>query len=285
MTNGNLSTTTVPEAVILIAGKGAYPVEIAQSARSQGVKRLVVLAFKGETERSLATWADEIIWLHLGRLNDLLSAVQATGITQAVMAGQITPTSLFSVRFDSRTLDLLKRLPVKNAETIFGAIGEELRQVGVELLPAWLFMKPAMPASGVLTRRVPSAAEKNDIAIGIRAAKTTSGLDIGQTVTVKDGVILAVEAFEGTNATIKRGGELGGAGMVVVKVAKLNHDVRFDIPVIGLRTLECMRKVKASVLAVEAGRTILLEREKLIRTADDWSISIEAVDAGHEQFG
>jgi DUF1009 family protein len=285
MTNGNLSTTTVPEAVILIAGKGAYPVEIAQSARSQGVKHLVVLAFKGETERSLAKWADDIIWLHLGRLNDLLSAVQATGITQAVMAGQITPSSLFSVRFDSRTLDLLKRLPVKNAETIFGAIGEELRQVGVDLLPAWLFMKPAMPAAGLLTRRVPSAAEKNDIAIGIRAAKTTSGLDIGQTVTVKDGVILAVEAFEGTNAAIKRGGELGGPGMVVVKVAKLNHDVRFDIPVIGLRTLECMRKVKASVLAVEAGRTILLEREKLIRTADDWSISIEAVDAGHEQFG
>jgi DUF1009 family protein len=137
----------------------------------------------------------------------------------------------------------------------------------------------------VLTRIAPTEAQKNDIAIGLRVAKTTSGLDIGQTVTVKDGMILSVEAFEGTDAAIRRGGELGGPGLVVVKVAKLGHDVRFDIPVIGKRTLEVMRKVKASVLAVEAGRTLLLERDKLIRAAEDWSISIEAVESGHEHFG
>jgi DUF1009 family protein len=285
MTNEKLSFSPVPEAVILIAGKGAYPLELAESARRQGVKRLFVAAFKGETERRLAGLADEIAWLRLGRLDDLLAALAATGIRHAVMAGQITPTSLFSVRFDARTLTLLRKLPVKNAETIFGAIGGELASLGIALLPAWMFMQSAMPAPGVLTRRIPTEAEKKDIALGLRVAKTTSGLDVGQTVTVKDGVILSVEAFEGTDAAIRRGGDLGGPGLVVVKVAKRGHDTRFDIPVIGLRTLEGLRKIKAAVLAVEAGRTLLLEREKLIRAADDWSISIEAVDAGDEQFG
>jgi DUF1009 family protein len=281
----SLPQTTVPETVILIAGKGSYPLELARAARVAGVKRLVVAAFKGETDKQVAALADESVWLRLGRLDDLLTALGKTGIRHAVMAGQITPTSLFSVRFDTRTLALLARLKVKNAETIFGAIGDELKAIGIDLLPAWLFMRSAMPAPGVLTRRTPTASEKNDIAIGLRVAKATSGLDIGQTVALKDGVILAVEAFEGTDAAIRRGGELGGPGMVVVKVAKLGHDVRFDIPVIGRRTLEVMRKVKASVLAVEAGRTLLLEREPLIRAADDWSISIEAVDSGHEHFG
>jgi DUF1009 family protein len=279
------TTPAIPEAVILIAGKGAYPLELAQAARHEGVKRFVVIAFKGETDRQVAALADEAVWLRLGRLDDLLDALGRTGIRHAVMAGQITPTSLFSVRFDARTLALLRRLPVKNAETIFGAIGEELKTIGIELLPAWLFMRSAMPRPGVLTRIAPTEAQKNDIAIGLRVAKTTSGLDIGQTVTVKDGMILSVEAFEGTDAAIRRGGELGGPGLVVVKVAKLGHDVRFDIPVIGKRTLEVMRKVKASVLAVEAGRTLLLERDKLIRAAEDWSISIEAVESGHEHFG
>jgi DUF1009 family protein len=275
----------VPEAVILIAGKGSYPLELAEAARQQGVKRLFAVAFKGETERRIDRLADETAWLRLGRLDDLLAALAPTGIKHAVMAGQITPTSLFSARFDTRTLALLRKLPVKNAETIFGAIGEELRSIGIELLPAWMFMQTAMPPAGLLTRRVPTESERLDIALGIRVAKTTAGLDIGQTVTVKDGVILSVEAFEGTDAAIRRGGELGGPGLVVVKVAKLGHDVRFDIPVIGMRTLESLRKVKAAVLAVEAGRTLLLEREKLIRAADDWTISIEAVDSGHEQFG
>lgn len=285
MMNGTPSLPAVPDTVILIAGKGSYPLELAQCARRQGVKRLFVAAFKGETDRQVAALADDAIWLRLGRLDELLEALAKTGIRHAVMAGQITPTSLFSARFDARTLALLGRLPVKNAETIFGAIGGELRAIGVELLPAWMFMQSAMPAAGVLTRRVPSESEKRDIALGIHVAKSTSGLDIGQTVTVKDGVILSVEAFEGTDAAIRRGGDLSGPGLVVVKVAKLGHDVRFDIPVIGRRTLEVMRKVRASVLAVEAGRTLLLEREKLIRAAEDWSISIEAVDSGHEHFG
>jgi DUF1009 family protein len=283
--NGKAPFPAVPEAVILIAGKGSYPLELAESARQQGVKRLFAVAFKGETERRIDRLADETAWLRLGRLDDLLATLAPTGIKHAVMAGQITPTSLFSARFDARTLALLRRLPVKNAETIFGAIGEELRTIGIELLPAWMFMQASMPPAGLLTRRAPTESERRDIALGIRVAKTTSGLDIGQTVTVKDGVILSVEAFEGTDAAIRRGGELGGPGLVVVKVAKLGHDVRFDIPVIGLRTLEGLRKVKATVLAVEAGRTLLLEREKLIRAADDWTISIEAVDSGHEQFG
>ncbi len=274
-----------PDAIILIAGKGAYPLELACSARQQGVKRLHVIAFKGETDRKLEKWADAVTWLRLGSLDKLLAALAPLGIPHAVMAGLITPTSLFSLRFDARALALLRRLPVKNAETIFGAIAEELRAAGIDLLPAWMFMQSAMPAPGNLTRRSPSETEARDIALGLKVAKHTSGLDIGQTVVLKDGVVLAVEAFEGTDAAIRRAGELGGPGIVVVKVAKLGHDVRFDIPVIGMRTLEGLRKVKASVLAVEAGRTILLERDRLIRAADEWSISLAAVDSGHERFG
>lgn len=275
----------VPDSVILIAGKGAYPLELAESARRQGVKRLFAVAFKGETDRRIEALADKTVWLRLGRLDDLLDALRPTGIPCAVMAGQITPGSLFSARFDARTLSLLRRLPVKNAETLFGTVGDELRAIGIKVLPAWMFMQSAFPVPGVLTRRPPTESEARDIALGMRVAKITSGLDVGQTVSVKDGVVLAVEAFEGTDAAIRRGGELGGPGSVIVKVAKLGHDVRFDIPVIGMRTLECMRKAKATVLAVEAGRTILLERDKLIRAADEWTISIEAVDSGHERFG
>ena len=275
----------VPESVILIAGKGAYPLELARAARLAGVKRLFLCAFKGETSRDLEPLADGAVWLHLGKIDDLLKALSSTGIRHAAMAGRITPSSLFSVRFDARTLDFLRGLKVKNAETIFGTVARLLREIGVDLLPAWYFMRSAMPAPGLLTSRPPTDTERHDIALGVKVAKVTSGLDIGQTVVIKDGVVLAVEAFEGTDAAILRAGDLGGPGGVVVKVAKLGHDERFDIPVVGPRTVESMRKARASVLAVEAGRTLLLERDKLIRAAEQASISIEAVETGDERFG
>jgi len=281
----NAPLSPAPDSLILIAGKGAYPLELARSARAQGVRPLHVIAFKGETDRAIEASADQTTWLRLGSIDALLDAARSTGIRHAVMAGQITPTSLFSIRFDARALSILRTLPAKNADTLFGAVARELASIGIEILPAWMFMQTAMPAPGVLTRRAPTPVEARDIALGLRVAKTTSSLEIGQTVAVKDGVILAVEAFEGTDAAIRRAGTLGGPGIVVVKVAKLGHDVRFDIPVIGPRTLDGLRKVKAAVLAVEAGRTILLERERLIRAADDSGISLEAVDFGHARFG
>ncbi len=273
----------MPETLGVIAGLGAYPWQLARSAHSQGVKRVVAFAFKGETERVIGRFADEVVWLHLGSLGALLDAVKAKGITQIVMAGQIKPTRLFSLRLDAKAIGILKTLKTKNAHTIFGAIADELRAAGAELLPASCFMETEMPEAGVLGRRAPDAREWADIQLGAKVAKVTSGLEIGQTVVVKDGTVLAVEGFEGTDETILRAGRLGGAGAVVVKVAKLGHDMRFDIPIIGLRTFKMLKKAKISCLAVEAKRAILLEREKLVAEADRLDIAFTAFDAMAER--
>ena len=273
-----MTTQPIPESLGLIAGKGAYPRLLAASAKKQGVRRVFAVAFRGETDSVIQKCADEVVWLRFGQLEALLEAFRTSGVRQAVMAGQITPTHLFTMRLDRRALSLLTKLRERNAETIFGAIADELRTVGVELLPASLFMESAMPEAGVLSARPPTDREKADIEIGLSVAKMTSGLDIGQTVVIKEGTILAVEAFEGTDAAIARAGKLGGPGAVIVKVAKRGHDMRFDIPVVGEHTLRSLRKIKASALAVEAHRTILLEREKIIAEANRLNLCLVSVD-------
>lgn len=267
----------LPESLAIIAGRGVYPQVLADSARKQGVKRLCAVAFKRETDSALEKLVDEIRWVPLGHLQAMLDALQSLGSQWAVMAGQIKPTHLFNIRPDKRMVDLLARLKERNAETIFGAVGEELKTVGVELMQASLFMEAAMPEAGPIGHIPPTEAQWEDIRLGLRVAKATSGLDIGQTVVIKEGTVLAVEAFEGTDETILRAGGLGGPGSVVVKVAKRGHDMRFDIPVIGDRTFRSMKKSRASVLAVEAGRSILLEREKLVSLADRAGIAFLAV--------
>lgn len=274
------STPQMPESLALIAGKGVYPLLLAESAKKQGVKRVCAVAFRHETEPAIEKYADEVKWLRLGQLQALLDAVRETGMRHAVMAGQLTPTALFHVRLDSLAVAELGRLKVRNAETIFGAVADLLKQNGTELLPASQFMESHMPAAGVLTVRVPTPAEESDIRLGFKVAKTTSGLDIGQTVVVKDGIILAVEAFEGTDAAIRRAYDLNGAGTVIVKVAKQGHDMRFDIPVIGMGTMKLLKKVSASLLAVEANRTIILEREKVVGEANRLNICLVAVEEG-----
>lgn len=258
----------VPESLGIIAGKGVYPRLLADSARKQGVKRLFAVAFRKETDPMLEKYVDQVEWLYLGQLGAMLDALKASGVKHVVMAGQITPTHLFRIRMDGPMLALLSRLRVRNAETIFGAVGNELKKIDVELMPASLFMEHAMPEAGVLSSRAPTEQEAADIQLGLKVAKLTSGLDIGQTVVIKNGTILAVEAFEGTDAAITRAGELGGAGSVVVKVAKRGHDMRFDIPVIGEHTMKSLRRIKAAALAIEAKRTILLDREVVIAEAD-----------------
>ncbi len=267
---------SVPEAIGIIAGKGAYPRLLAESARQQGVSRIAVLAFKGETDKRIEALADSVDWINVGQLDRMLTLMGKQDIRHAVMAGQITPTNLFRVRMDARMLALLKSLDQRNAHTIFGAIGKELANIGIELLPANQFMETSMPAAAVLTSRSPTDAEQADITLGHEVAAVTSGLDIGQTVVIKEGTILAIEAFEGTDTTIKRAGKLAGPGAVIIKVAKPNHDMRFDIPVVGLHTLKVLKKIKASVLAVEAGRCILLEKEKIIAQANQQNLCIVA---------
>ena len=261
----------------IIAGRGVYPRILAASAKQQGVRRVFAAAFRGETDRRICQVADEVSWVHLGSLGALLDAFKASGVRKAVMAGQIKPTHLFQLRMDCRMIDLLKRLRERNADTIFGALADEMASIGVELLPAYLFMESCMPAPGRLTRKAATQREQQDIELGLKVAKATSCLEIGHTVVVKEGTVLAVEAFEGTDKAILRAGRLGGRGAVVVKVAKKGHDMRFDIPVIGLRTLKTLRKAKISCVALEAGRTILLEREKVIAEADRMGLSMTAV--------
>ncbi|MCZ7591389.1 MAG: UDP-2,3-diacylglucosamine diphosphatase LpxI [Kiritimatiellae bacterium] len=270
-------STAIPESLGVIAGKGVYPIEFARSARAQGVKRLFTVAFKGETERSIEKLVDEVHWLYVGQLQALLDVFRKSGVTTAVMVGQITPTHLFRIRPDRAMMNLLASLKQRNAETIFGAVGAEMQTIGIELAPASLFMESAMPAPGLLAARAPNEEEAADIELGLQVAKATSGLDIGQTVIVKRGTVLAVEAFEGTDEAILRAGKLGGAGGVVVKVAKRGHDMRFDIPVVGMHTFKVLKKADISTLAVEAGRTILLERERLIAEANRLNIAFTSV--------
>jgi len=265
-----------PTRFALISGKGVYPRILAESARKQGAEHISAIAFRRETDPVIAGLADETHWVHLGQLARMLDAIKSSGVSHAIMAGQITPTHLFNVRMDGEMLALLKGLKTRNAETIFGAIAAKLKEIGVELLPASLFMEPFMPGPGVLSSRHPSGSEEADIDLGIKAALATSSLDIGQTVVIKEGTILAVEAFEGTNDTIRRAAKLAGPGSVVVKLAKQGHDMRFDIPVVGTHTIKVLKKARAAVLAVEAGRAILLEQDEVIKAADRAGLALVA---------
>ena len=272
----------MPETLGVIAGRGTYPWQLARSAHAQGVKRVVAFAFRGETSWRIEHYADETVWLRLGQLRATLDAIQSRGVTKLVMAGQIKPTRLFSLRLDAMAFGILRSLPKKNAHTIFGAVADEFRKIGAELLPAYCFMETEMPAAGPIAGREPDERERTDIRLGARVAKVTSGLEIGQTVVVKDGTILAVEGFEGTDETIRRAGRLGGPGAVVVKVAKRGHDMRFDIPIIGLRTFKNLKKAGISCLAVEAKRSILLDRERIEAEAEKRGLAFVAIDAEAE---
>jgi len=263
----------------IIAGNRTLPLELARQARAQGVSPLVAVAFEGETDPALAALVDEITWVRVGQLTKLITAFTSRGVTRCVMVGQIAPKNLFDVRPDLRAMGLLFRLKEKNAHTIFGAIADELQKDGVELVAATQWLRPLMPAAGFLLGPKLSAAEQSDIAYGFGMAKEVSRLEIGQTVVVKGGTVLAVEGFEGTDQCLTRGGGLAGAdgGAVAVKVAKLNHDMRFDIPCVGPQTLEVCATGRIRVLAVEAGKTLLLEADVCAKLAKERRISLTTV--------
>jgi len=248
----------------LIAGNRSLPLELAREAKRSGVKRLVAVACEGETDPALAELVDDIVWLRVGQLSKLIGAFTERGVKHCVMAGQIAPKNLFDLRPDLRAVAMLFRLKEKNAHTIFGAIADELKKDGVELIEATPWLKPLMPGAGFSIGPKLSDEQRADVEFGHRIAKEVSRLEIGQLVVVKRGTVLAVEGFEGTDKCLARGGELAGkdGGAVAVKVAKLNHDMRFDIPCIGPQTLETCAAAGVAVLAFEPGRSILLEREK-----------------------
>jgi UDP-2,3-diacylglucosamine hydrolase len=272
--------TDSPETLGIIAGNRSLPLLFARQARSLGVKKLVAVAFEGETDSTLAPLVDEIVWLKVGQLSKMISAFTQRGVKQCVMVGQIAPKNLYDLRPDLRAMAMLLRLKEKNAHTVFGAIADELKKDGVELIEATPWLRPGMPASGFLLGRKLSDEQRADVEFGFRIAKEISRLEIGQTVVVKNGAVLAVEGFEGTDKCLARGGELAGkdGGAVAVKVARLNHDMRFDIPCIGPQTLETCARAGVSALALESGRTLLLERETCEQLAKTNKLSVTTIE-------
>lgn len=253
-----------PETLGIIAGNRGLPIALAREARQAGVQRLVAVAFDGETNPALTSNVDEMIWLKVGQLDKLIDAFTSRGVTQCVMVGQIAPKNLFNLRPDMRAVKLLARLKQKNAHTIFGAIADELKKDGVELISAMPWLTSQMPAKGFKVGE-PSSNQAADLQYGFQIAKEISRLEIGQTVVVKNGTVLAVEGFEGTDSCLKRGGELAGSegGATAVKVAKLDHDTRFDLPCIGDRTVKTCAAAGIHALGFEAGRTILLDQPEV----------------------
>jgi hypothetical protein len=269
----------VPNPLALIAGNGTYPFATIRGARAAGVSRIVAVAFENETDPELAKSVDEVAWLRVGQLGKLLSFLKNTGATHAIMAGQIAPKNLFDLRPDVKALVLLATLRERNAESIFGAIGAEMAKAGVELLPATSFLEDQLAPPGLIAGPRLSRREQMDVEFGGKIAKEVSRLDIGQTVVVKGGTVLAVEAFEGTNAAIERGGQLGRKDAVMVKVSKPRQDLRFDVPVIGPLTLDAAHAARLRVIGVEAGKTLILEPDRTRALAEERRISIYGLNS------
>jgi UDP-2,3-diacylglucosamine hydrolase len=263
-----------PNSLGIIAGNGIYPELLARSARARGITRIIAAGFTGETNPKLRESVDEMEWMRVGQLGRLLSYFKGNEIRHAIMAGQIAPKNLFDLRPDVKALVLLARLKHRNAESMFGAIGNELEKAGIELLPATTFMEEFLAPSRLIAGRALSRREEADVEFGFMIAKEVSRLDIGQTVIVKGGTVLAVEAFEGTNEALKRGAALARSGAVMAKVSKPNQDLRFDVPVIGLATIQTAAEAKLRVIAVEAGRTLILEKDAVRELATRSGISI-----------
>lgn len=275
----HLQMTATMDSLGLIAGNRTLPLIFAQQARKMGVKKLVAIGFEGETEPALAPLVDDLVWVKVGQLSKMISAFTDRGISQCVMAGQIAPKNLYDVRPDLRAMGMLLRLKEKNAHTIFGAIADELKKDGVELIEATPWFQPLMPGPGFHLGPQLSNEQEADVHFGFRTAKEISRMEIGQTVLVKRGTVLAVEGLEGTDSCLARGGELAGknGGAVAVKVARENHDLRFDIPCLGPQTLESCASARVAVLAFEAGKSLLLEQEKCADLARKNDISVLTV--------
>ncbi len=266
--------------LIVIAGGGCYPRMLVEGAKKAGVPRVDVLAVKGSTLRATCKAADRVHWITLGQIADGIRWIGEQKYDGAFLAGQINPLSLFRGRFDETVKGWLAELKVKNAHSIFGKLAEKFADVGVPILPASYYMDDHLPGVGTLTARGLSEDEQADADHARRVVRDIGRNDIGQTVMVKSGMVLAVEAFEGTNAAIKRGGKLGGKGSVVFKAAREGHDMRFDIPVVGLRTLKVMRRAGATALVFQAGRLVLLDNAAVIDYANRHGIAIVGIESG-----
>ena len=260
----------------LIAGNGQFPFLVLEAARDQGIE-MTVIAIREEASPELEKVAARLHWVSLGELSRTLELLHQEGVTRAVMAGQVKHNKIFSsIRPDWKLAKLLLSLPLKNTDSLIGAVARVLESEGVKLVDSTSFLKPLIPSPGVLTRRAPNEQEAADIAYGREIARQIAGLDLGQTVVIRDRACVAVEAMEGTDETIERAARIvEGSSLVVVKVSKPRQDMRFDVPVVGLKTVEVMQRCGVTALGMDAGRTLLFDRARIIEAADASAIDIE----------
>jgi DUF1009 family protein len=267
----------------LIAGGGQFPLMVAKAAKKRGI-RVVAVAHQGETDASLTDEVDEIEWVKLGQLGRLIKALEKKGAKKALMAGSITKKRMFDkVQPDLKGLALMSKLPFLHDDGILRAVSDELTRKGIEVVGCAAYLPELLAPPGCLTTRKPSKSEGEDILFGWKIAKELGRLDIGQCVVVRRKTILALEAIDGTDETILRGGRLARERAVVVKVCKPNQDLRFDVPSVGLETLNVMAQVKATVLALEAGRTLMFDKGEMITRANEAGISIISLDERADQ--
>jgi len=266
------------EKIGLIAGNKKFPFIFSQAAKKRNCY-IVAIAVKRETSRRLANFVDKIYWLNLHEFRRMFEILKDEGIQKVIFAGQISPKWLFSkeIKKSEEVRSLLASIRDKKADTIFGAVAKKLEESGFELIDSTTFVEDFLPKKGILTRNEPDSAGWADINFGLDLAKAVASYDIGQTVVVKDRAIVAVEALEGTDNLIKRAGRIARGGITVVKVSKPKQDMRFDIPVVGLNTVKNLIKASARCLAIEAGKTLFIDKEESIELANKKGISIVAV--------
>lgn len=263
----------------LIAGSGQFPFLCAQAARSRGLT-VIAVAHRQETDPALAELVDELHWVYVGQLGKIIRILKAAGVTQALMAGAVNRGRLFRhFRPDLRALSVLRRVGPGKDDQLLRAVADEMEREGITIEPATLFQEELLAPAGPLTQHRPNRRQQADIAFGYQMAKEIGRLDLGQCVVVRNQVVIAVEAVEGTDEAIRRGGRLAGPGAVVVKVAKPQQDLRFDQPAVGLGTIATMAEVGARVLAIEAGTTIIFDREEMLRRADREGIAVWGIAA------
>lgn len=266
-----------PKKIGLIAGNGKFPLLLAQEARRQG-DTVVAVALKEEADPDLEKAVDAIAWLSLGQLGKTIAYFKNQAVDRAVMAGQVRHTQLFrDIVPDARAAKLLAKIVNKKADTLLSAVAREFEQEGIQFLPSTTYLDHLLCPAGPLTERKPTSREGADIAFGLPLARAIAGHDIGQTLIVKDKTVVAVEAMEGTDACIRRAGEVAGAGCVIIKVARPKQDLRFDVPVIGPRTIATMRTAGAALLALQAQSTLVLEKETVVEAANDAELCITGV--------
>ncbi len=270
----------------LLAGNGRFPFLVLEAARSLG-HDITIIAVKEEADADLeaAAAAPTPVPIHrvsLGHLGTCLQILQQAGVTHAVMAGQVKHTKIFGVMPDLTFMSLLAKLTARNTDALIGAVADVMRDRGIELIDSTALLTPLLAEAGVMSARQPTAAETASLTFGYRMADTIAGLDIGQTIAVKDSAVVAVEAMEGTDAVIARAGDLAGPGVVLVKVAKPRQDMRFDVPIVGVPTIQAMARAGARVLSLDAGKALMFDKAAMIAAADAAGIAIvgRALPAG-----